>query len=357
MSTTFLCLGILVVGLLLGGGVFLETIVLGIQSSWSSWGDSSRMTPIYQSLSSTMVDGITSPSFPLKGKNCFVTGTSRGLGKSIASELISLGCHVYLGQRSGDPQKTAEELILDSFAKSSHIASVSVSDYGSAELWPLDLSDLSSIEKCVERFLKHEILLDVVIFNAAVVPSETRLTKDGFEESFGVNYLGHFHLSQLLLSSSIIRQDGSWPSRVIFVISEMHRMANPLKEEDIGCVKEYGMAGSLERYAHSKICLATYAVEFSSRLEQQQQQNIDIFLYDPGPVNTDIARSAPSWLQVPLSFLMDWTFKTPEESALPVGYLSIAPNIPKTHYLLYWTNATLATEAWKESEREYLFQK
>jgi NAD(P)-dependent dehydrogenase (short-subunit alcohol dehydrogenase family) len=68
-------------------------------------------------------------------------------------------------------------------------------------LLDLDLSDLKSIEKCVSELRKTKIKrIDVLINNAGVMATRTRqLTKQGLEMQMGVNYIGHFYLTNLLV--------------------------------------------------------------------------------------------------------------------------------------------------------------
>ena len=63
----------------------------------------------------------------------------------------------------------------------------------------LDLASLCSVKEFVEEFQKLGLPLHYLVLNAAVLGVPYQLTKEGFEMHFGVNYLGHFYLTQLLL--------------------------------------------------------------------------------------------------------------------------------------------------------------
>lgn len=75
----------------------------------------------------------------------------------------------------------------------------------------LDLASFLSIRKFANRVLNDFSQIHVLINNAGVyAPLKDRaLTKDGFEIHFGVNHLGHFLLTNLLLD----RLKQSAPSR------------------------------------------------------------------------------------------------------------------------------------------------
>lgn len=83
----------------------------------------------------------------------------------------------------------------------------------------LDLASLASVRKCAEELINRENELNILVNNAGVFMCPKMSTKDGFEMHFGVNYLGHFLLTLLLLPK--LKQ--SAPSRVVTVSSIGHR--------------------------------------------------------------------------------------------------------------------------------------
>jgi NAD(P)-dependent dehydrogenase (short-subunit alcohol dehydrogenase family) len=254
--------------------LFSPTAVITIQSTISNLFKNNEEKNHYSTIRNT---------FPLRNHRCLVTGTSRGLGKAIASELVGLGCYVYLAQRSGDENDVIsvrenafpyEESDGVEFGKNREEISQLI---GNAEVVSLDLSDFTSIETAVSSFVSGGIEFDIVILNAAVVSSSLTFTQQHFESSFGVNYLGHFYFTQLLLTHNRLTSYNHTPPRFIFITSQMHQIASPLQAHELGCANEFSLLGSLDRYAHSKLCITTYAVELASRLSS----HIDVYLYDP----------------------------------------------------------------------------
>lgn len=64
-----------------------------------------------------------------------------------------------------------------------------------------DLADFDSIRQFAEEFKKEEPKLDILINNAGVMRCPRMLTKQGIEMQLGVNHMGHFLLTNLLLDS------------------------------------------------------------------------------------------------------------------------------------------------------------
>lgn len=83
----------------------------------------------------------------------------------------------------------------------------------------LDLNSLNKVRECAQEILDTESKIHILINNAGIFGSSERLTDDGFEMHFGVNHLGHF-LFTLLLLPRIIE---SGPARIITIASSLHR--------------------------------------------------------------------------------------------------------------------------------------
>eukprot|EP01121_Diplochlamys_sp_Union-15-3_P013531 TRINITY_DN4204_c0_g1_i7.p1 TRINITY_DN4204_c0_g1~~TRINITY_DN4204_c0_g1_i7.p1 ORF type:complete len:168 (-),score=19.23 TRINITY_DN4204_c0_g1_i7:342-845(-) len=90
------------------------------------------------------------------------------------------------------------------------------------ECMELDLSSLSSIRSFAKNFTSKDIPLHLLINNAGVMIPPLSRTKEGFELQFGVNHVGHFMLTRLLLNKL---KDGS-PSRIVNVSSLAHKRGN-----------------------------------------------------------------------------------------------------------------------------------
>ena len=90
----------------------------------------------------------------------------------------------------------------------------------------LDLSSFASLNRFAEEILSEEARIDILINNAGVMYCPFGKTEDGFETHFGVNHLGHFLLTNLLLdkllkvkSSRCLHWDMRWPQSLISIQS------------------------------------------------------------------------------------------------------------------------------------------
>ncbi|MGH3166597.1 MAG: SDR family oxidoreductase [Trebonia sp.] len=201
-----------------------------------------------------------------------ITGGNTGIGRATAIALARDGGRVYIACRS--PELGAAAL--------SAIKSASGSD--TVWLLPLDLASLDSVRSCAASFLERDEPLDVLVNNAGV-GGQRGLTADGFELHFGVNHLGHFALTQLLLER--LKASGPW-SRVVNVSSQAHYSAPGIDFEAVRR-KTASFAGARE-YAVSKLCNVLFTQELARRNDPGA---VTVYALHPGVVASDIWRRVP----------------------------------------------------------------
>ena len=189
----------------------------------------------------------------ISGKIYIVTGANSGVGLETTRQLIKQGGHVIMACRRPD----AAEDVAKSFTGLK----------GTYEVMKLDLADLQSIRNFVLLFLKKHEKLDALACNAGLVTmgSEVKRTKDEFEMTIGVNYFGHFLLTELLLD--LLKQ--SAPSRMIILSSVVHagseRNRPNVHLDDLNFnTKKFN---NFAAYAEAKVAVILYAMELAKRLE------------------------------------------------------------------------------------------
>uniref|UniRef100_A0A0N5ADI6 NAD(P)-binding protein n=1 Tax=Syphacia muris TaxID=451379 RepID=A0A0N5ADI6_9BILA len=142
----------------------------------------------------------------LSDKTVLITGSNSGIGIETARTLALKGAHVIMANRNiAETEKIRDKIVSekpDAYVDYVHI----------------DLSSLASVKKAAEEYLVKDWPLNILILNAGVFSPSEKTTKDGYETTFGVNHLGHFYLTYLLLDR--LRQ--SAPSRIVIVASISH---------------------------------------------------------------------------------------------------------------------------------------
>ncbi|XP_060543512.1 retinol dehydrogenase 12-like isoform X3 [Pantherophis guttatus] len=143
----------------------------------------------------------------------------------------------------------------------------------------LDLADTKSIREFASNFLKEEKQLNILINNAGVMMCPYSKTADGFEMHFGVNHLGHFLLTFLLIEC--LKQ--SAPARIINVSSLAHHMGR-IHFQNLQGEKFYfrGLA-----YSHSKLANILFSRELARHL---QGTGITVNALHPGTVLSELVR-------------------------------------------------------------------
>ena len=125
----------------------------------------------------------------------------------------------------------------------------------------LDLSSFESVRAFAKLINETEERLDILVNNAGLGGSY-RLSKDGYETTFQVNYLSHFLLTLLLME----KLKKSAPSRIVNVSSLAHESKRlKLQLDDFVLSKE--SFDAFQRYAESKLAQVMFTRELSQRLE------------------------------------------------------------------------------------------
>lgn len=209
----------------------------------------------------------------LKGKTVVITGGNTGIGKATAIDLARRGARIILACRS---KERSESAVYDIRKESGNQQVI---------FMKLDLGSLASVRSFAETFLKSEPRLDILINNAGIISDG--VTEDGFNMMFGVNHLGHFLLTHLLMG----HLKRSTPSRIVVLASGAHRNG----KIDFGAVRvpAEGWKKNLQAYSDSKLANILYARELATRL---QGTDITCYAVHPGAVKTDLLRYVNPWL-------------------------------------------------------------
>ena len=271
----------------------------------------------------------------LSGRVAIVTGANTGIGLVTACELARQGAHVFVACRSAERAGPAVEQIRSAGAG------------GNVELLQLDLGDFGSVRQCAQTFLARGLPLHLLINNAGLAGTRG-LSRSGFELTFGVNHLGHFLLTQLLIE----RIKSSAPARIVTVASRAHYRPKGIPWDHLR--EPTRTRTGLAEYDVSKLANVLFSAELSRRLAGS---GVTTYSLHPGVVATEVWRAVP-W---PLRPLIKLAMISPEEGAATTLYCATSHEAGRETGLYYTKcrikepskvaqDAALAAELWKRSE-------
>ena len=202
------------------------------------------------------------------GRTAVVTGANGGLGLETSRALAAAGAHVVMAARNQEKAAAAVDDIRRTVADPS------------LEVVALDLGSQGSVREAAEQILAAHDRVDLLINNAGVMGIPERRTVDGFEMQLGVDHLGHWSITALLMPA-LLRAGAA---RIVTVTSTAHHMgraldpANPHLEGRYRAWRAYGQA---------KLANFHFGLGLQSRLAAAGAPAASLIAH-PGLSNTDL---------------------------------------------------------------------
>ncbi len=232
----------------------------------------------------------------LTGRTVLVTGATSGIGLIAAREFARAGARTVLGARD--------------VAKGARVAAQLTGD---VEVSELDVSDLTAVRAFAARWRGP---LDILVNNAGVMDVPLRRTADGFDIQTATNALGPFALTGLLLPHLT--------DRVVWVTSQLHRMARPHVEDLAWRQRPYR---AMDAYTESKLDVVLFSAELQRRLSASGSA-VRSVLAHPGIATTNLSAHSRSNAINRLPFLLN----DAERGALPTLFAA-TEDIPGNAYV------------------------
>jgi NAD(P)-dependent dehydrogenase (short-subunit alcohol dehydrogenase family) len=243
----------------------------------------------------------------MTGKTVVITGANSGIGLETAVALARAGAKTVITARDRTRGETA---VTDIRARSGR---------DDVDLVLFDLGSIASVRQGAADILARCDRIDVLVNNAGLVLSDRRETADGFEATFGVNHLGPFVLTELLLE----RIKDSAPARIVNVASTAHKGARKgLDFDDLQSTHGYG---GMQVYSKSKLANIYFTTELARRLEGT---GVTVNCLHPGTVVTGFGRDGDAsglfafGLEVIKPFIL-----SAEQGARTSVYLASSPEV------------------------------
>ena len=203
----------------------------------------------------------------LDRKTAIITGANTGIGLETAVDFAERNGRVILACRSKERGEAAVEQVKRRSGNNNVI------------FMPLDLASLDSVRSFATNVLDREARVDILVNNAGIMACPYMKTADGFEMQFGVNHLGHFLLTNLLLD----RLKEAPAARIVNVSSSAHKRGK-INFEDLNSTKKYTPFGA---YSQSKLANVLFTRSLAKRLEGS---NVIVNALHPGVIRTELGR-------------------------------------------------------------------
>lgn len=237
----------------------------------------------------------------LSGKLALVTGANSGLGYETTLALAAKNAEVIMACRNLEKGNAALTQIQNENPNAKLV------------LMQLDLGNLASVRSFADEVRSKYEYIDLLINNAGIMVPPYGKTVDGFETQFGVNHLGHFALTALLLDLVLAADN----SRIVNVSSQAHTMGK-INFDDLQSEKRYV---SWLAYGQSKIANLYFTYELQRKLKAAGKSTISVAAH-PGYAATNLQGNSGifNWMN---SFMA----QSQEMGALPSLYAATSPNV------------------------------
>ena len=203
-----------------------------------------------------------------RGRTAVVTGANGGLGLETARQLAAKGAHVVMAVRNQEKTAAAVDEIR-----------ASVPD-AALELVALDLASQASVRAAAKQIMAAHQRIDLLINNAGVMGIPEAKTVDGFEMQLGVDHLGHWSLTALLLPA-LLRTPGA---RIVTVTSTAHHMGRAINPANPHL---HGRYRPWRAYGQAKLANFHFGLGLQRELENAGATTASLIAH-PGLSNTDL---------------------------------------------------------------------
>lgn len=242
----------------------------------------------------------------MQGKTVLITGANSGIGRETTRALAQKGATIVMACRN--------------LAKAQTVCDIIKQESGNrqVEVMHLDLASLASIRGFAGKLAQKHRQLDVLLNNAGTFSMTRQETEDGFEMTMGVNHLGTFLLTHLVLP--LLEQAPK--ARIINVSSDAH-FQGLINLDDLNLERKYQ---GFRAYANSKLANVMFTLDLAERLHDT---GFTVNALHPGRVNTGMWNTWPEekWYHAPLEKVIGLFTISAEEGAQTSIYLASSDKV------------------------------
>ena len=232
----------------------------------------------------------------MDGPVVLVTGSTSGIGKATAASLLTQGADVIIHGRDKNRCKAAQHDLTEKTGREPNLVIA-------------DLSDQQQVRSMAQEIASKFTHLNIIINNAGTYEKKHRLTPDGIEMTFAVNYIAPFLLTRQLLPN--LKKNA--PARIVNVASTAHEDIQEIDWDDLPALNRYD---PWKAYALSKFGDVVFTYMLARELEGT---DVTTTCLHPGVADTKILRKAfPGIPGI-----------SPEQGAQTSVYLALSKDVEK----------------------------
>lgn len=272
----------------------------------------------------------------MNNKLCVITGANSGIGFETAKELAKQGAFIVMVCRNEDKAEAAKQEILKEKAGSG------------VKIIICDFSSQDEIRRAADEIKSNYQKIDILINNHGFVAAGYNETVEGLEETFGVNHIGYFLFTKLLLDT--VKAAGT--ARIINVASEAHRSASKFDINDLQLKSNFNM---WKAYANSKLYNILFTVELADRLKDTK---VTANSLHPGVIASNFGSNSTTLVKI-FWKLAGPFMKSNKEGAQTTIYLATSDEVEEVNGAYFKDSKVVApsNQAFDKKAAEQLWEK
>jgi retinol dehydrogenase 12 len=247
-------------------------------------------------------------------KTILITGATNGIGQAAAIQMAHLDARVIVAGRSLEKcEQTVRRIRLET-------------GNPDVDFLLADLSEMRQVRRLADQCLERYERLDVLVNNAGAVFIDRKITSEGLERAWAVNYFQAFLLTRLLQDRLIATGREFGQARIINISSIYHKVIR-LKPDSY---QERGLYIGWNVYARTKLADLYFTYELARRLQSQgiHPETLSVNALHPGFVATGMGKTS-GWLLRAAFRVVDLFSIPAEEGARGIVNLAISPNVTR----------------------------
>jgi NAD(P)-dependent dehydrogenase (short-subunit alcohol dehydrogenase family) len=252
----------------------------------------------------------------LRGSTAIVTGGTDGIGREIARQLSSDGASVVIVGRDESKADGLRRELREARGRDS------------IQFVKADLSLTSEVERVAEEIASRWPEIHYLVHSAGALLGSRKLTSEGVETNFAINYLARFTLTRRLLLQLTAAGHPGRSARILFVSGAARGRVN---FDDVNFTSGFGTIKAVQQFCRANDLLTQ---ELAHALEASRA-NVAVACLKMGVVKTGIRRNFPLWMKLLVPLIDPIFAHSPEEAADSAVKILLDPGLDEASGALF----------------------